>query len=737
MNDFADKALPLALQGYPVFPCIPSGEDAKRPLTLNGFKDATTDIAQIAAWATVWPQALVGVPTGKASGLAVVDLDVKVSADGEIVADGFATLAALSEQLPPTRTHKTKRGEHRLYRTNGAPLKCTTGAIGPGIDTRGEGGYIIWWPAEGLAVEGDELLPLPEWVISATAKPEQPEQSKAQSKQPGTGSRLCTLEQLPELLAHLDPDMQRFGNGEGWIVAGMGIKQAFGEAGYPAWLEWSKRGEKFKNERECKQQWKSFKDKPDGFGFGSVVDMAVAGGWKPAPPDVPAGMFSPVQPDDLPEWDDTPNGQEAYQALPQPPFPGPFPGPMADLFNAALPLSYKEQPELLTLGLLLGMSASISGRYFFGNDVRCNLYGIGILETGQGKDMPRLAGNMLAREGNATVTDMPASGEGLEDLLSDYKSILMSVDEIGHMFAATNAEKVQSHLIKLKREILRLFSASRTYVDGRPKAGIPGRHIHHPCLNVLGFTTPAVLGRSMRGHDVSTGELPRFLVVRGRNDAEQRRVNEKLRLPEEVRKAINHMRVAEGFAQKDAEGSIPIKADAEASRLLDRAMARYDDPPAGVSSFAKELWTRAYEKVERIAMTLAVWACPTLPTIEPAMVEWAVAFVDYSNWSVIEFAERHMVSARSIGDANDVMDRARELMALKGKVITRNENEKRILQMGLVPWSILLKRSKLTANDFKDAVNYLVQTGQLEMVGVPFQTKMFNVPKVAQAVKVL
>lgn len=55
-------ALSYARRGIPVFPCEPGG---KRPLTYNGFWDATTDIGRVKAWWSRWPDANVGVPTGK------------------------------------------------------------------------------------------------------------------------------------------------------------------------------------------------------------------------------------------------------------------------------------------------------------------------------------------------------------------------------------------------------------------------------------------------------------------------------------------------------------------------------------------------------------------------------------------------------------------------------------------------------------------------------------------------
>jgi hypothetical protein len=72
-----DQAFAIASTGLPVFPCNPSPDpsQSKRPLTKNGFYDATTHPDQIKAWWERWPTALIGTPTGSASGFFVVDVD--------------------------------------------------------------------------------------------------------------------------------------------------------------------------------------------------------------------------------------------------------------------------------------------------------------------------------------------------------------------------------------------------------------------------------------------------------------------------------------------------------------------------------------------------------------------------------------------------------------------------------------------------------------------------------------
>jgi hypothetical protein len=119
-----------ALGDLPVFPCSLN----KRPLTAGGFR-----AAEKIEPPGFWP--LVGVPTGAASGFDVLDIDP----------DG---LPWLTEHPLPTRKHRTPRGWHLLFR-HADGVRCSAGRIARGVDVRAEGGFVIWWPREGLEVSGE------------------------------------------------------------------------------------------------------------------------------------------------------------------------------------------------------------------------------------------------------------------------------------------------------------------------------------------------------------------------------------------------------------------------------------------------------------------------------------------------------------------------------------------------------------------------------------------------------
>ena len=79
----------------------------------------------------------VGIATGARSGVFVVDLDVKNGIDG------IANFAALGE-CPPTRTVRTPSGGlHPYFKHPGFPVKTSASALAPGIDVRGDGGYVV------------------------------------------------------------------------------------------------------------------------------------------------------------------------------------------------------------------------------------------------------------------------------------------------------------------------------------------------------------------------------------------------------------------------------------------------------------------------------------------------------------------------------------------------------------------------------------------------------------------
>lgn len=128
------RALALARAGWRPFP-IGAGEDGKKPL-IKAWQDvASSDVAEVERY---WVgDAGAALATGE--GFIVVDADVKPSRG-----DGLQTLAELGVDVdhPGTFAVRTPSGGMHLYYTTDETFRNTSDSL-PGIDTRGEGGYVL------------------------------------------------------------------------------------------------------------------------------------------------------------------------------------------------------------------------------------------------------------------------------------------------------------------------------------------------------------------------------------------------------------------------------------------------------------------------------------------------------------------------------------------------------------------------------------------------------------------
>lgn len=127
-----ERALAYIELGWAVFPLVPN---TKRPLTKNGFKDATKSTYVARKWWEENPEANIGIATGQSSGLVVVDIDVKNGAKGE---ESIQQIKG----LPPTLEAMTPSGGRHLYYLRSEPLKGRNGLL-PGIDIKADGGYVV------------------------------------------------------------------------------------------------------------------------------------------------------------------------------------------------------------------------------------------------------------------------------------------------------------------------------------------------------------------------------------------------------------------------------------------------------------------------------------------------------------------------------------------------------------------------------------------------------------------
>ena len=183
--DMLAHALAFAARGWAVLPL-----NGKLPRTEHGVKDASTDPVKIKGWLTVWKDANIGIATGAKSGLVVLDLD---GPEGEESVKG--------KHIPPCPQQRTGKGTHFFFQHPGKPIGNKVRLL-PGVDIRGDGGYVVLAPslhACGVRYEwtippdGEAPPSMPEWLIELCAKPPAPSTATAPGEKIMVGRRNDSL----------------------------------------------------------------------------------------------------------------------------------------------------------------------------------------------------------------------------------------------------------------------------------------------------------------------------------------------------------------------------------------------------------------------------------------------------------------------------------------------------------------------------------------------------------------
>ncbi len=139
-NPVRDAALAYLRLSWSV---LPLGRGSKRPMVAwQSLQDAPATVETVASWFENWPEANVGIVTGRVSGLVVVDIDVGHGGD-----ESMADLERRFGTLLPTVESVTGGGGRHLYFAHPGGQVRNRVALAPGVDIRGDGGYVVAPPS--------------------------------------------------------------------------------------------------------------------------------------------------------------------------------------------------------------------------------------------------------------------------------------------------------------------------------------------------------------------------------------------------------------------------------------------------------------------------------------------------------------------------------------------------------------------------------------------------------------
>lgn len=153
----------LALMGFYLFPT-----NGKVPFARFAWaKESTVDIKTIQAWQKQYPGCSWAVDCGK-SGLFVLDDDQGKNPEA---LKSFTALILEHGDLPTTFTVRTLSGGFHYY-YYGEGRSTASSRLGPGLDTRSVGGYVIAPCSPGYAIVNHApIVDVPEWLLNLAGRP--------------------------------------------------------------------------------------------------------------------------------------------------------------------------------------------------------------------------------------------------------------------------------------------------------------------------------------------------------------------------------------------------------------------------------------------------------------------------------------------------------------------------------------------------------------------------------------
>ena len=194
--------------GWSPFPLAKGGKEAI--VSWKKYQTEIPTVEEITEWWTQWPEANIGIATGKVSGIIVLDLDAKHGRTSK------------EFKMPITVCAKTGGGgEHYLFRHPGGRIKNSEGLLfGKGVDIRGDGGYFAVAPSlheSGkhyewtIGPDQEEIAEAPDWLIEAFSKQTEKAEKLWQKGAEGVpeGQRNATaISVAGKLLSSLPPELK-------------------------------------------------------------------------------------------------------------------------------------------------------------------------------------------------------------------------------------------------------------------------------------------------------------------------------------------------------------------------------------------------------------------------------------------------------------------------------------------------------------------------------------------------
>lgn len=428
-----------------------------------------------------------------------------------------------------------------------------------------------------------------------------------------------------------------------------------------------------------------------------------------------------------------------------PPRPASFPpGLVGEVAQYVLASATRPVPEV-ALATAIATVAGIVGRNYNISNTGLNQYILLLAKTGTGKESVQSSVDRLFVEVQKTVPAAerfvgPAhfsSGPALVKQFQERPCFMSVLGEFGHRLKAMTHPRANGAEKTLMAAMLDIYAKSgwgqmlrsSVYSDKEKNT----TNVHAPALTLLGETEPDGFFANLDESTISSGFLPRFMVIEYMGDRPARNRTAWTAPPAELVTKVTDL-CATVMSMEQNNTCTVVQMDERGGALLDAFDEFADEQIRGAADINRQLWNRAHLKALRLAALVAVGVNPYQAIVTEDVAQWAIDMVKRDIWTLL-----HRFVAGDVGEGDSKLQN--DLAVIITRYLARGSTQwDDYHKRGCVPGRFLQQQTanrsafrnhKLGATRaLKDTLDGMVQYGLLAQVDKKQTKEWFNTSSV-------
>lgn len=460
--------------------------------------------------------------------------------------------------------------------------------------------------------------------------------------------------------------------------------------------------------------------------FGQGVTQAADNPALPAPAKViPLPWAKPVAPVQLPPSTSADPGRALPNFIANPP------GMLGEITRWIVATAPKSQHEL-ALAAAIALGSVVMGRTYrsqFGNWT--SLYIVMVAKSTEGKEHPQACVERALKDADL---EHLIGGSGYTSAGAVYSALLKhpchvsTVDEMGKLLKMSRANgqaNTEAALDKLIEAFGRMDGVLRpptysTMTLSKGQATQVERVVHNPAITLLGATTPATFYENLTDDLVKDGFLGRCIVVESKQPRQLLRFVDRDGAPQKVIdwcKAVHVSMVKTGNLADVGPAEMPPSIIelpfAESCMPLFQAFEQElnDSKDANEAEGFDVLLGRTLEKAMKLAMIVCKADDPNHREVLPEHVRWAIEYVRHYDMSLIRAVKRERITSQTDGDIKRAINFIKNARKYIG-----DKRYGSVCAHGGMPHAKLLKLMAMPGKQFKDLMETARDAGIVSIV---------------------